>query len=767
MISNKSSFKFIQTAFILIFFVADYLNAQVVITDITSTNLIGDAYNNGLYGGHGVMFADVHGDGDPDMYITMNNFSPMADQFFENIGSGVFVEKAAERAIENFDMQGSHGWVWADLDNDGDYDGWNGSYNKNIPYRNRNNQLGFFDDYFSQSGIQNLNYGTRGVAAFDFDKDGDLDLFANNWYTGGVLEENEFYRNDGNFTFTRIDNGLTFAKGDQGVCDGDFDNDGDVDLILGVFDDPQRCVEIWENVNGQFYRVQNTGLNLCGTIDGVTFWDINNDGWLDVLSGEKIYLNNGDKTFTELLNVPEGTRFMRGIADLNNDGYWDLISPGLNKVFINNGNLTFTQVSYSTGSIADPRTVSFADIDGDGDVDFALGQKEAYNRLYRNDYNGGNKYLFINLKSNNDQIGAFGTKIYLYSETGDTLLSYRQANSNHGYLAQDDPVLHFGCGSRERVKVKAVFLNGNTYEFVTNTNRTKNVFDIHPLLLPPTNLFAYIAPLETQSVKLKWTDNSINELGFVIERKHGDITSNSEFFIIDTVGSETTMFTDYNLNDSTTYTYRIHAFNAVSASLYSNLAQVNTPVPVELTSFSGTNQNGIVMLEWETATEINSVGFDIERRTENKSWIKIGFVQGSGSSSSPKKYLFRDQNAVGGKVFQYRLKQLDADGSFKYYYGVEVEILPDKFELLQNFPNPFNPSTTFKFGLKENAKVKISLLNLIGEEIITLLDEEKEAGYHSFELNAGNLASGVYLCKLDAKSAAQSFTQVRKIVLMK
>ncbi len=86
------------------------INAQVVISDITSTNLIGDAYNNGLYGGHGVMFADADGDGDPDMYITMNNFSPMADQFFENNGNGVFTEKAVQRGIANFDPLGSHGW---------------------------------------------------------------------------------------------------------------------------------------------------------------------------------------------------------------------------------------------------------------------------------------------------------------------------------------------------------------------------------------------------------------------------------------------------------------------------------------------------------------------------------------------------------------------------------------------------------------------------------------------------------------------------------
>lgn len=488
------------------------VNAQVVITDITSSNLIGDAYNDGKYGGHGVMFADADGDGDPDMYITMNNSAPMVDLFFENTGNGVFVEKATERGIHNFDNFGSHGWVWADLDNDGDFDGWNGSYTENIPYKNRNNQPGYFDDFFITSGIHDVDHGTRGMAAFDFDRDGDLDLFGNNFTAYGALEENEFYRNNGDLTFTRIDNGLTYAKGDQGVCDGDFDNDGDIDMILSVFSDPgnpERCVEIWENNNGQFIKVLNTGLNLCGTVDGVTLWDMNNDGWLDVVSGYKIFLNNGNKTFTEIQNVPPGTRFMRGIADLNNDGYWDLISPGLNQVFINNGDLTFTAVNYSTGTIADPRSISCADVDGDGDVDFVLGQKEYYNRLYRNDYSENNKYLFVKLRTANNQIGAFGAKVYIYSETGDTLLSYRQAKSNQGYLSQDDPVLHFGCGIRDFVKVRVVFLNNHVYEFITSTNQRVEIIDQFVLL--STKIFLegpYITTSDAMSRILK-TSNLI------------------------------------------------------------------------------------------------------------------------------------------------------------------------------------------------------------------------------------------------------------------
>ncbi|MFP4521744.1 MAG: FG-GAP-like repeat-containing protein [Fibrobacterota bacterium] len=455
--------------FISIIFLYLTSSYGLTIMDVTSSQLSGDMSNDGRYGGHGVMFADADKDGSPDFYITMNNSYYMPDLFFLNDGSGSFTESGNQRGIDNAD-DGSHGWTWADLDNDGDFDGWNGSYEKNIPYENRDSQPGYFNDRFSGSGIEDIQLGTRGVAAFDFDNDGDLDLFGNNWYARGAKENNEFYRNDGNFTFTRIDNGLKYAKGDQGVCDGDFDDDGDMDLLLCVFEDGSRCVEIWENNDGQFSKASNTGINLCVTVDGVTFWDMDNDGLLDVVSGYDIYLNDGDGTFTELSGVPSGMRVMRGIADLNNDGYWDLISPGADKVYLNNGDLTFSSVSFSRGTINDPRTVAFADIDGDGDVDWVLGQKKTYNRLYRNNYSGGNHYLFVELISPAGQAGAFGAKVYIYSAENDTLLLYRQAHSNHGYLAQDDPVLHFGCGQRESVRVKVRFLDGTEKTVITDTD---------------------------------------------------------------------------------------------------------------------------------------------------------------------------------------------------------------------------------------------------------------------------------------------------------
>jgi len=93
----------------------------------------------------------------------------------------------------------------------------------------------------------------------------------------------------------------------------------------------------------------------------------------------------------------------------------------------------------------------------------------------------------------------------------------------------------------------------------------------------------------------------------------------------------------------------------------------------------------------------------------------------------------------------------------------EEGTLPVKFDLLQNYPNPFNPTTVIRYELPKEAKVILKMYNLIGEEIATLVDEQQRAGRYNVTLNAGNLASGVYLYKI----MAGDFVSTRKLVLAK
>jgi hypothetical protein len=192
------------------------------------------------------------------------------------------------------------------------------------------------------------------------------------------------------------------------------------------------------------------------------------------------------------------------------------------------------------------------------------------------------------------------------------------------------------------------------------------------------------------------------------------------------------------------------------------------PLPVELSSFSAKINGEKIELLWQTKTEVDNYGFDIERRGEketgaNNKWEKIGFVQGYGSTNSPKNYKFTDHNPAGGNTFIYRLKQIDMDGKFNYSEEVRIELIPAAYQLYQNYPNPFNPSTIIKFSLPEAVRVKIDIFNIIGEYIVTVLDKDMEAGFHEIEFNAGDLTSGTYIYKFQAEDNSQ----MKKMIVIK
>jgi len=192
-------------------------------------------------------------------------------------------------------------------------------------------------------------------------------------------------------------------------------------------------------------------------------------------------------------------------------------------------------------------------------------------------------------------------------------------------------------------------------------------------------------------------------------------------------------------------------------------------VPVELSSFTATAFSNEVVLNWATSSELNNMGFQIERKSlsNNYGWQTIGFVEGSGSSSRTNNYSFTDKNPVRGTLL-YRLKQIDFEGSFKFYTteGVNFEGVYN-YALEQNYPNPFNPSTVINYAIPTAGQVKLTVYNLLGSEVAVLVDEYKEAGNYFVEFSTedleNSLGSGVYIYTLKAGS----FTQTRKMVVLK
>ncbi len=191
--------------------------------------------------------------------------------------------------------------------------------------------------------------------------------------------------------------------------------------------------------------------------------------------------------------------------------------------------------------------------------------------------------------------------------------------------------------------------------------------------------------------------------------------------------------------------------------------QSDTPLPVELSSFNAYCSNGSVLLNWQTATEINNYGFEIQRKNETGDWQKINFIQGHGNSNSPKNYSFTDNNTVSGKVM-YRLKQIDFDGKYEYSNVIQLQVdLPGKYILEQNHPNPFNPSTIIKYEIPANGNVSLIVYDILGREVSVLVNQHQNAGRYEIEYNASGLSSGVYFYNLKSNN----YSQTKRMLLVK
>lgn len=218
-----------------------------------------------------------------------------------------------------------------------------------------------------------------------------------------------------------------------------------------------------------------------------------------------------------------------------------------------------------------------------------------------------------------------------------------------------------------------------------------------------------------------------------------------------------------------------------------------SPLPVELLSFSVGIHGDIANLQWSTATEINNYGFEIERSLTEGVWEYLGFVEGHGTSFSPKKYDFLDNLSIladDSLVYSlnYRLKQIDLDGTFEYYYpasgfgsrtitSVDDELLPEKFELFQNYPNPFNPATTIKYTipatvLTPNSElrtpnseqfVNLTIYDILGREAAVLVNKRQSPGEYTVSWDAASFPSGLYLYKL----TYGNFSDIRKMILLR
>ena len=230
-----------------------------------------------------------------------------------------------------------------------------------------------------------------------------------------------------------------------------------------------------------------------------------------------------------------------------------------------------------------------------------------------------------------------------------------------------------------------------------------------------------------------------------------------------------------NLNDTSTNS---HNGSANGNPTYTNV-NADLTLPVELTSFEllETRNDGIT-LQWVTESEINNLGFNLDRKTPITDWSQIASyvthpaLQGQGSVSHQTIYTFTDNTVQEDESYDYRLSDVDYDGNVEYHslqlMGVSSSNIPEQFVLYPNYPNPFNPVTTIRYDLSKESFVDITIYDMLGNVVNNLVNDNQSSGYKSVQWNATNnqgepVSAGVYVYKIQAGD----FKQTRKMILLK
>jgi hypothetical protein len=208
------------------------------------------------------------------------------------------------------------------------------------------------------------------------------------------------------------------------------------------------------------------------------------------------------------------------------------------------------------------------------------------------------------------------------------------------------------------------------------------------------------------------------------------------------------------------------------------------PLPIELTSFYAENGNGVVRLHWVTQSEQENAGFYIYRSVnQNDGFQRINgaLIPSQGNSAGTQTYTYDDTRVVNGIPYYYKISDEDINGQETMHnflvvgipgvdlggLTVEEAILNGQlaqYRLEQNYPNPFNPTTTIAFRVLETGKVYLSLYNIRGERIRTLIGgQDYEPGSYNVSVNMDGLSSGIYYYELRGD---RGFRTVKKMLFV-
>jgi len=523
--------------------------------------------------------------------------------------------------------------------------------------------------------------------------------------------------------------------------------------------------------------------------------DVNGDGYLDLIvlnyngSNVSVLLNNGNGTFQNqnvyyVMSHPQGLK----VADFNNDSFLDIVATcsGANVISYlqNNGDGTF-QPRINSSTQQQPWGIDSYDFNNDGFLDLAVANSGSYSiQILLNDQDGtfsssysalsgeGTKFLSIGELDGDNYPEIVVTRSYVNYVFTIGVLTVFKNNGDGTFTKYIDDVFGSGASNNYIYDFNGDYYNdiitnslvNNSYKMCFFINNGQGIFGD-----PTTTSSGYQGRFTMGDFDLNGfmdfaiSENQYNGSGMAIVLNNGNFNFDPVFSFH--VGDQPRLPINGDFNLDGDLDIAVPVYDEAKVAVIVNTLD---PVPVELVTFTASVSQNNVTLLWQTATETNNSGFEIERRKSNNElqqseWQRLGFVEGNGTTTEENNYSFMDKEVEPG-AFEYRLKQVDLDGSFEYSDVVSVDILaPTEFSLSQNYPNPFNPITTIKYSIPLDGFVKLIVFNAIGEKVTTLVNEFRETGNYDVEFNATQLTSGIYFHTL----ISGNFRETKKMILLK
>ncbi len=719
--------------------------------------------------------------------VTFENYTTTGDEYY-TLGINRFTGIAIKQSYN-----GASSVHAADLDGDGDLDVLGAAKDGDLIswWENDGNEM------FTEHIILSNDEGAHFVTTGDLDSDGDLDVLG----TGYLVYDTFWWENDGTPADGMIKHGV--QRDYYSVCEvfvADINGDGHMDVVGAAYADDAICW--WENDGNQIFS-EHVVTNTFRHATSVYASDINKDGFTDIVGAAEYdneiawWKNNGNETFTEYV-IKTGYTAASSVCatDMDEDGDIDILgaSASLSRIdwWENDGNENFTQKSVTTVNFVNVKSVCATDVDGDGDVD-VLGASDGTSGIAWFENDGIQNFTLHTIDGNFDNaVSVFPSDI-----DGDGDIDVLGASnvvdeiaywSNNGTPVKTASYTYGNSFAPDVVKGNPDQAIGRFYLDAANEfslNRVEIYLDGEHAGLSNFKLW--------QSADEIFNSASDTRLGEIFTWDPGNagiVTFDRGFnSVLNASGHYYFITCDVTTTASGTVMPRLYNNSSLGFSGgtvnevidFSKLAAYLTTLPVELTSFTAKVNQNIVELKWQTATEVNNYGFEIQRSvvsdqrsvisSQLSEWESIGFVNGHGNSNSPKQYSFTDNllNLNLNLSLNYRLKQIDADGSFEYSKEIKVAIeKPTAFSLAQNYPNPFNPTTTIKYSIPGNTDggmqdVKLIVYDILGREVVTLKNSKQSAGNYEVKFDGSALTSGVYFYELKS----DNYRSIKKFVLMK